>query len=425
MPARQRCLVTTSTTRSRCFDARVALEPDPAEQARLLRRQGRAQALKYDGDAFMESMESALALVEDPKERAETYAELSFESAGRSGMWRRRPTLEAMEEWTTRALTGVEYGSSAHVKTLISRAYWELGDDEASGALASELAEQLDDVALRSCAWDARAVTRFRVGDFDGALTWEMRRFDLFHELTDPDLVHDLYLSTVPTTAAVGRLGEARRLAKALDDHVAALTPHHRVHGIASILEVEELVGGWEAILALEERTEQIVEENRKTPCIRNSRSLLLCALARECLGRTDRIDELVEHADAMEGEGYGATLATPRARIALVRGDLDTVEQLLREKEWLIRMSWFSLPAVAVRLDAGAVLGDAESVRGDAEHFGRPRSYLEPFALRAQAIVMEDEALLARAHELFNGLRLDWHLAQTSALIELRKQAH
>jgi class 3 adenylate cyclase len=407
------------------FARAVELEPDPAEQSRLLRRQGRAQALKYDGDSFMQTMESALALATDPKERAETYAELAFESAGRSGMWRRRPTRESMEEWTTRALAGVEYGTAAHVKTLFIRAFWELADADESAVLASELAEKLGDVGLRSCAWDARAVTSFRRGDFEAALTWEMRRFDFIDQLNDPDLVHDLYLSTVPTTAAVGRLGEARRLAKALDDHVAALTSHHRVHGIASVLEVEELVGDWEAIVALETRAEQAVEENSDTPCIRNSRSLLLCALAHECLGRTDRSRELEEHAATMEGEGYGATLATPRARIALARSDLARLEELLHEKEWLIRMSWFSLPAVAVRLDAGAVFGDPESVRKDADHFGRPRSYLEPFALRAQAIVTEDDALLAQAHDRFNAMRLDWHLAQTSALVELRKQAH
>jgi hypothetical protein len=63
--------------------------------------------------------------------------------------------------------------------------------------------------------------------------------------------------------------------------------------------------------------------------------------------------------------------------------------------------------------------------VRKDADHFGRPRSYLDPFALRAEAIVTEDDALLAQAHDRFNAMRLDWHLGQTRALVELRRQAH
>jgi tetratricopeptide (TPR) repeat protein len=407
------------------FRRAVELEPEAGAQARLLRRVGRAQALKYDGDAFLETMQSALELVEDPQERAETYAELAFESAVRSGMWRRRPTQKSMEEWSTNALSGVEPGSTAHVKTLISRAYWDLPDAEESGVLASTLAEQLGDLGLRSYAWDTRAVTTFRRGDFDAALSWELRRFDFVQELTDPDLVHDVYLSAVPTTAAVGRLRESRRMAQALDDQVATLTPHHRVHGVGTRLEVEELVGDWDAVLALEGRAEKAVEENRDTPCVRNSRSLLVCALANELLGRPERADELEQHAAAMEGEGYGAALAVPRARIAVARGDLAGLEELLREEEWLIRMTWFSLPAMAARLDAGAVLGTLRSVQNDAEKFGRPRSYVEPFALRAQAIVSGDDTLLARAHERFSALRLDWHLAQTPALIELRKQAH
>jgi predicted ATPase len=407
------------------FRHAVELEPDPAEQGRLLRRLGRAQALKYEGDAFMETMDTALSLVDDPKERADTYAELAFESAGRSGMWKRRPSRESMEEWTTNALAGVEFGSPAHVKTLVSRAYWDLHDAEESGVLASVLAEELGDVALRTYALDARAINEFRRGDFEAALTLEMRRFDHIYELTDPDLVHDLYLTTLPTAAAVGRLREARRLAKALDDHVSILTPHHRVHGVASMLEVEELVGDWEAILALESRTEATVEENRDTPCVRNSRSLLVCALANECLGRPERARQLEQHAEAMEGEGYAATLGTPRARLALLRKELGLLEEILRDKDWESRLLWSSLPTVAVRLDASAVLGDAETVRKDAKQFGRPRSYIEPFALRAQAIVSEDDALLARSHERFNALRLDWHTAQTPSLIELRKQAH
>ena len=136
----------------------------------MLRRLGRAQALKYEGDAFMETMQEALGLVEDPKERADTYAELAFEAAGRSGMWKRRPSKESMDDWTTKALSGVEYGSAAHVKALISRGYWDLPDAVECSTLASELAQELGDIPLRLYAWDARAINSFRIGDFDGAL---------------------------------------------------------------------------------------------------------------------------------------------------------------------------------------------------------------------------------------------------------------
>ena len=88
-----------------------------------------------------------------------------------------------------------------------------------------------------------------------------------------------------------------------------------------------------------------------------------------------------------MEGEGYGATLGTPRARIAIVRGDLAALEEVLRDKDWESRLSWFSLPAVAVRLDADAVLGDVESVVRKRPASGDPELH-QPFTLRARAIV-------------------------------------
>src|SRR5439155_27080661 len=96
----------------------VALEPDPAEQGNLWRRIGRAHALKYDGDAFMAAMQTALELADDARQQAETYAELAFEGAMRSGMWKRRPERTLMDEWTSQALAGVSHGSPAHVKAL-------------------------------------------------------------------------------------------------------------------------------------------------------------------------------------------------------------------------------------------------------------------------------------------------------------------
>jgi class 3 adenylate cyclase/tetratricopeptide (TPR) repeat protein len=402
----------------------LALTSERRETARLWRRTGRANALKYDGNAFMESMQKALDLADDPIERAETYAELAFQSATRSGMWRSRPEHHAMEDWTSKALADVKHGSAAHVKALLSRVYWGLPDADESTVLATELAERLGDVQLRSSAWDGRGWTAFRHFDFVGAHDWETRRFAFIDQLADPDLVHDMYLSTIPTAVAIGKTNEARRLAAENEVLVARLTPHHRLHGVACRLEIEELAGQWDAIAALEQRTEQVVEDNRDTPCVRNARSLMLCALASELLGRHDRSVELEAHADELQNEDYGAILATPRARLGLARGELDQLYELLRDEHWLQRQTWFSLPAGAARLDALAVVGAAADVVVAAARLGTPKSYLEPFALRAVGIVQEDEKLLARADERFRAFQLDWHADQTDGLIRFRGSA-
>jgi class 3 adenylate cyclase/tetratricopeptide (TPR) repeat protein len=401
----------------------IALQPDRAGQARLWRRIGRAHALNYDGDAFMAAMTTALELAADERQRAETYAELAFEGTMRSGMWKRRISREQMEEWTTHALEGVAEGSEAHVKVLVGSVFWGLAGDSVAQQ-ASQFAERLGDLSLRSSAWDARGVAFFREGNFDAAHEWETRRFDFLDEMTDPDLIHDLYLSTIPTAAAVGRLREAGRLAEELDEHVRGLTAHHRLHGVACKLEVEELRGDWDAILALEGETEQVVEDNRDTPCVRNARSLLLCALSHELRGDTARSLELEARAEELQNVGYGATLATPRVRIAIARGELDRLPPFLAEEDWLQRQTWFSLPAAAARLDVLAIAGSVSDVEATAQLVGRPSSYLEPFATRARSIVRDDETLLVQAQRQFRALRLDWYADQTETLRRFRQSA-
>jgi hypothetical protein len=59
----------------------VPLAAERADRARLWRQIARASALRYDGDALMHAFEQALALTDDERVRAETYAQLAFDSA--------------------------------------------------------------------------------------------------------------------------------------------------------------------------------------------------------------------------------------------------------------------------------------------------------------------------------------------------------
>jgi class 3 adenylate cyclase len=411
-------------SRYELHDAVALLEratPLAQDQARLWRRIARAHALNYDGDALMHAFERALALTDDERERAETYAELAFESTLRSGMWRQRPTHEVMDEWTSRALAGVTPRSPEHVKALIARGFDVFLNSEESAARALEIADELGDAALQSSARDAAGVTAFRAGRFEEAYELESSRFDLRGKLDDPDLVHDLYLSTIPTAAATGRLEESRRLANELVDVVADLTPHHRLHAAAILIEADELEGMWDAIVASEDTTIDAVEQNRDTPCVRNARSLLVCALARELRGERERSAELEELANELHLEGHGVATRTPRARLAIARDELDLLEELFADDAWRRRQSWFILPAAAARLDVLAILGTAADVEAA---FAPPRSYVEPFALRALGLARSDDTLLAHADERFRALALDWHAEQTAHLIELRKKA-
>ena len=264
----------------------------------MWRRIGDAYALKFDSDAFVDAMQRSLELTDEPRERAKTYAQLAFQSASRSGMFPSHPPRELSEEWSSLAIAGAAAGSPTHVRALIARALW--GDEEVA-LEANSLAEQLGDPELRSYAWDARGAAEFRKGEFEAAHNSELRRFDFLGEVTDPDHIHDMYISAITPTVAVGRIQEARRLAVENDELVARLTPHHRLHGIACVMEVEELAGNWERIRELEGRIELTVAENRATPCLRNGRSLLVCATAAEILGNRDRSSELEAGADELQ----------------------------------------------------------------------------------------------------------------------------
>src|SRR4029077_12784767 len=103
------------------------------------------------------------------------------------------------------------------------------------------------------------------------------RRLELAAEITDPDHLVDAYEDGIAAITTAARLDEARRLARLHVETSESLTPHHRVHGIAQTVDVEELAGEWATIHALTPRARDTVAQNAATPCIRNGRTLLLC----------------------------------------------------------------------------------------------------------------------------------------------------
>jgi hypothetical protein len=332
-------------------------------------------------------------------------------------MWRRRPEPELVQGWIDQALKLADAESAARAKALIASALWDSSDAARAAAEASALAERLDDPELRSLAWGARSGVAMATGDFDAALTWAQRPFELVDELGDPDLQADVHFNAIQPSVARGRFREARRLAARHDEIASRLTTHHRVHGIAILYEVEELLGGWERIADLEGRAVADVEANLDTPCIRNARTLYLCALARLHAGDEEHARSLERRAENVSLEGYGLVLDVPRMRLALVRRDFESVERLLLSDPQGLNRTFF-LASAAARLDGFAALSLRERVEAEAEPLPKRGTYLEPFVLRALGLVREDDELLAQALERFEAMRLHWHAKETRALI-------
>ena len=393
----------------------VDLSDDEHERARLWLEIGSAQVLRFDGGAFWEALQRALEGPLSREERAEVYGLLAFQTSIRSGMWAVRPDPDVVAGWAEAAIGLAEEHSRARVHALLAIANVDpvRHTDEVDEAV--RLADALGDVDLRSYALATRGYRAFdegRLGDADAIVR---QRLELVPLIGDLDHVAEVYESSVPTITTLARLGEARLLAEEHERLSTGLSPHHRVHSAGLRCEIEEAVGDWDAIV---ERTGQIVdavERNLATPCVRNPRSLLVCALAHAAMGDEARARDLERRAIALQGVGHDWVLAPPRLRLALLRGDRERVAGLL-ESPW-VRSRVFGPAVVAARLDGHLALGDHDHAAQEAAPFASGGGLLEPFALRALGIARRDDELLGRADALFAEMGLEWHRAQTERL--------
>jgi hypothetical protein len=394
----------------------IALEPDGEHRVFLWRRIGLAAALRYDAETLVEGFQRAIDSTGDRALLADLYSLLAFQTSVRSGMWKRRPSHDLVDGWIERALELSEPRSVERARALAAKALHDPSRNEAAAREASSLAEELGEVDLRSWAWAARAACSFHERRFHDALNWAARRFDVSEDVADPDHAVEIYETLVPAVESLARFGEGRRLAAAHFERSRTLSPHHRLHSAALMVEVEELPAAWDEIVRLTPVVERATEENAATSCIRGPRSLLLCALAAECTGEGERARELERLASRYEHEDYGFSLAHPRLRLALVRGERATIERLLEPQE-PHRYSFGPGPLAAM-LDALAMLRSRDRVEAEVHGLLDQDSYLRPFARRALAIVREDESLLGEAQRGFEGAGLAWHAAQTERLV-------
>ncbi len=393
------------------------LSEDEYERALILREIGGTHALRYDGEAMRAALLRSLEGPLDDAERADVYAFLAFQASIRSAMWSIKLDPHLIEEWVDRALALAAEGSDAQVRALVARANVEPGEispDELTSI--GTLAEARGDVLLRSHVFGVRSCAAFERRRFGEAASWAERRLQHLSEVDDADQLCEAYEAGVPLLLAVGRVGEARRLAALHSEQARRLSAHHRLHAVSLPLEIADALGDWETLAAETERVVDAVEANLATPCVRNPRGLLLVGLAHLTLGEETRAAELERGAERIAGHGYDTYLSGPRIRIALERGDRPSVETLV---ELPLERSFVWGPGIlSARLDALVALGRADWIEKEAPSFLQAGTLLEPFALRALGAARGDDDLLARADACFAELGLDWHRAQTERLL-------
>jgi class 3 adenylate cyclase/tetratricopeptide (TPR) repeat protein len=398
------------------FTQALALEPGPEPQAELWRSIGRAHALRYDGEAFWTAMQSSLAIDTDKDVRADTYSVLAFHTTVRSGMWRARPEQQLVEDWVEQAMALSEPGTAPQARALIASVLWSLDDASDRARQAYEIAERVGDDELRAWALGALAAAAFRAQRFEEAHAWAQKRHELLPVIDDLDQVVEVHEILVPISAAVGRLDDARRFAAEGERVASRLSTHHQMHGVAFLLEAEELAGGWNTVAALVDRAREVALANLDTPCGRNSRSLFVCAVGAQLAGDDETAAELERLAVELKLSGNQWSLEGPRIRLALARGALDEIGDIAPISSG--HHLSFGLASLAARLDGLAALRDRERIEAEAPVLAESGLYLEPFALRALGVAREDEELLRRAQERFEAMDLTWHAAQSTVLV-------
>jgi class 3 adenylate cyclase/tetratricopeptide (TPR) repeat protein len=391
------------------------LAPDEAD---LWHAIGRVNALRFDGEAMWSAMEKAIELTEGTEALADLYAELTFESIMRGGMWKRPLDHGLVEVWLARAFELSEPESAARARALVTRSMWE--DAAEPAAQAVELAERLGDPVLLSYAYWARSGLAFIGLDYHEADRWAQRRFELLDRLTDPDKIAHIHYYGATAALAAGRPGEAETLVRTHDIVASRLSPHHEVHALAVLLFVEEALGHWDLVRRLQDRVEQAVVANVGTPCVLAPRSLLSCAVACGELGLDAEARRLEKTAaeQGFEGGDLGCWLDPPPAHLALLRGDLERVATLLESSGAMWHWSTDgSLYALATKLEALIALGRTREAEDAASQLLQTGTYLEPFALRTLGVVRGDRALTEQAVARFEAMGLGWHAARTRSL--------
>ncbi len=373
---------------------------------------GRVNALKFDGEAFWEAMLKAVELTSEPKELGELYGELAWESTMRGAMWKVAPDDAVAQDWIEQALRLAPPDSRAFGYALMAKAMRE--DDLPAAQRAVAIAEVLGDLELLSFGLFAHAGLAQQEADFAAASEWARRRLELGQRLNDPDHLALIHWGSATAELGLGHLEAAQEHALRHDAIAARLTPHHAVHALGALLSLDEAAGRWDRLHERTGRTEQAVAANAATPCVYNAYSLLACAAACAALGQDAEAGRLEAEERALGFEGYELWLDPLRARLALIRGDLDRLDALLPGSERWRWVVWHYVTGVAIRLDALVALGRAGEAVEDAERHARPGTYLEPFALRALGIARGDPALVARAQERFKAMGLEWYAAQT-----------
>jgi hypothetical protein len=198
-----------------------------------------------------------------------------------------------------------------------------------------------------------------------------------------------------------------------MEETVAGLTVHHRIHGLGIRLTLESAIADWEAVRKLTRQTEEAIQANLATPCPFNRGLLIILAAGWAHAGDAVGSERLVALADEVGMASY-VMFHTPRLlALALARHDRAEIRRLIDG----IRPGWLtpsSRDLWAGLFDGLVELDDRERIEAEAPQWLDRELFVTPFATRALAVARGDEALLEKATSQFEAMGLDRHAQET-----------
>ncbi len=219
-----------------------------------------------------------------------------------------------------------------------------------------------------------------------------------------------------------GQLRGVRRSAaptrRSNEEVTRGLSPHHRLHGVSASLELEELLGNWEAASRLQPRRGSGGRRKRRD-AVRTKPAL--SARVRAC----SRVPRRRRGGQATRARGGGPRDERLRDRARHAAPATRPSSRRPCSRRVLARRA--GGPAVRTGSTSARWRPTWTGSRRSASARGwsarqpghvKPETYLEPFALRALGIVREDGSLVERAADRFAALGLDWHAARTRELL-------
>jgi hypothetical protein len=161
-------------------------------------------------------------------------------------------------------------------------------------------------------------------------------------------------------------------------------------------------------MVELTPRAEGAVAANLATPCVRNERSLLACALAAARTGDDVASRRLEQAADALGMQGYEAVFEPVRVRIAVTRGEAAFIRGRLPLRVPPPSKNWWRLTTTVAGLEASLAIGDGDAVEREAARLIGDDTLMAAFAGRAAGIVRGDVELRDRAERRLMELGID-----------------